>query len=86
MKRFLYESLVSWKHERDRVPLILRGARQVGKSYLLKAFGDQEFSQCFHFDFEKNGRELIPLFRHLQGTHLPESAVAADIVYESQYF
>lgn len=63
MNRLLYEHLVAWKHERDRVPLILRGARQVGKSYLLKAFGEQEFARCHHFDFEKNGRELIPLFK-----------------------
>ncbi len=63
MRRALYRSLVVWKHEKDRVPLILRGARQVGKSYLLKAFGEQEFARCHHFDFEKNGRELIPLFK-----------------------
>lgn len=62
MNRHLYASLVTWKQAPDRVPLILRGARQVGKSYLLKAFGRHEFSRCHHFDFEKNGRELIPLF------------------------
>jgi len=63
MKRHIYEDLVAWKHERDRVPLILRGARQVGKSYILKEFGKHEFSRSHHFDFEKNGKELIPLFK-----------------------
>jgi len=45
------------------VPLILRGARQVGKSYVLAEFGENEFDRCHHFDFEKDGKELVPLFQ-----------------------
>jgi len=62
MKRLLYKKLLSWKNKKGRMPLILRGARQVGKSYLLIEFGKNEFSHCYHFDFEKDGKDLIPLF------------------------
>ena len=36
MQRFITEKLISWKNSNDRKPLILRGARQVGKTYILK--------------------------------------------------
>ena len=61
MKRVLYAELLKWKEIHGRKPLILRGARQVGKSYLLSEFGRQEFPDFHLFDFEKNGRELVPL-------------------------
>jgi len=51
-----------WKDTRRRKPLILRGARQVGKSYILSEFGKNEFPAYHRFDFEENGNELIPLF------------------------
>jgi len=62
MKRILYAELLRWKGMQGRKPLVLRGARQVGKSYLLSEFGRQEFPDFHLFDFEKNGRELVPLF------------------------
>ena len=36
MQRFITEKLISWKNSNDRKPLILKGARQVGKTYILK--------------------------------------------------
>ncbi len=62
MKRLLYSQLLTWKEMPDRKPLILRGARQTGKSYLLSEFGRREFPGFHVFDFEKDGRELAPLF------------------------
>jgi predicted AAA+ superfamily ATPase len=62
MKRALYAELLKWKKAPGRKPLILRGARQTGKSYLLSEFGRLEFPDVHVFDFEKNGRELLPLF------------------------
>ncbi len=38
MKRALYESLVNWKNAPNRKPLILQGARQVGKTWLMKEY------------------------------------------------
>ncbi len=43
MRRFITEKLISWKHSKDRKPLILRGARQVGKTYILKQFGKENY-------------------------------------------
>ena len=39
MKRKIYDSLLAWKADSDRKPLILEGARQVGKTYILMEFG-----------------------------------------------
>ena len=36
MKRFILDKLIDWKNSKDRKPLILKGARQVGKTYILK--------------------------------------------------
>ncbi len=62
MKRKLYYKLCAWKARKQCPPLILKGARQVGKSYLLKQFGAHEFDNFYHFDFEKNHTELAPFF------------------------
>ena len=43
MKRFIIEKLVNWKNSKDRKPLILKGARQVGKTYILKEFGKENY-------------------------------------------
>lgn len=53
MKRDLYEKLLHWKHQTDRQPLIVQGARQVGKTYLLKTFGNQEFKKTCYVNFEE---------------------------------
>ena len=43
MERVLIDELHKWKNKSDRKPLILRGARQVGKTWLLKDFGKKFF-------------------------------------------
>lgn len=63
MKRKLLEKLVEWKNSKKRLPLLLEGARQVGKTYLLKKlFGEQYFEKVVHVNFEKADLELINLF------------------------
>ncbi len=54
MKRDLYTALLKWKTSKTRKPLILRGARQVGKTHLLKAFGETEYSNMVYLNFEKD--------------------------------
>lgn len=56
MKRDLYDQLLAWKISKNRKPLILRGARQVGKTHLLKLFGHQEYSSCVYLNFETDPR------------------------------
>lgn len=61
MKRDLYAALLNWKSSDRRKPLILRGARQVGKTYLLKLFGKNEYSTFIYLNFEKE-EKLKDLF------------------------
>ncbi|MBI5274122.1 MAG: ATP-binding protein [Chlamydiales bacterium] len=53
MKRDLYKQLLLWKKDPDRQPLLVQGARQVGKTYLLKEFGFQEYKNCCYINFEE---------------------------------
>lgn len=52
MKRFITEKLISWKNSKDRKPLILKGARQVGKTYILKEFGNDYYDNVAYFNFD----------------------------------
>ena len=61
MKRLLHKALAEWKHDKHRKPLILRGARQVGKTYLLKEFGATAFDKFVYINFEEDER-LAQLF------------------------
>lgn len=56
MQRLLTEKLVEWKGSRYRKPLILWGARQVGKTWLLKDFGEKYFENCVYISFYNNKR------------------------------
>lgn len=56
MKRHLYQALVNWKNTPNRKPLILQGARQVGKTWLMKEFGKNEFEQVVYLNFEGSER------------------------------
>lgn len=50
MKRFLYSELLKWKNSKRRKPLILEGARQVGKTWILKEFGKREFENVAYIN------------------------------------
>lgn len=54
MRRHLSEKLLAWKDSPFRKPLILKGIRQVGKTWLLKDFGRQHFAQTAYVNFEEN--------------------------------
>lgn len=54
--------LAGWKEKADRKPLILQGARQVGKTWLLKHFGSEHFRSTAYFNFEQQ-KELGQFFR-----------------------
>jgi hypothetical protein len=56
MKRKILEDLLIWKQSKRRKPLILSGARQVGKTYILKIFGESNFSRVVNLNFEENPR------------------------------
>ena len=54
MRRFLYNDLEKWRTSKDRRPLVLFGARQVGKTWLLKEFGKNEYEQTAFVSFDRN--------------------------------
>lgn len=56
MKRFAMQKLVDWKEDPYRLPLIIRGARQVGKTWLMKEFGRLCFEKCAYINFDRNKR------------------------------
>ena len=54
MKRFLMDELVEWKDSAKRKPLLLQGARQVGKTWLMQEFGSQYFDNVAYINFDRN--------------------------------
>ena len=54
MYRNVIEQLKEWKNKEDRKPLVLAGARQVGKTYILKRFGEQEFANVAYINCDDN--------------------------------
>ncbi|MDE6553936.1 MAG: AAA family ATPase [Muribaculaceae bacterium] len=54
MKRYIYKELLKWKDARRRKPLMMYGARQVGKTYILKEFGRNEFDDMIYINCYKN--------------------------------
>ena len=61
MKRLIEKKLLSWKNSKRRKPLILRGARQIGKTWIIKHFGDRHYKNIVTIDFERE-RELHSFF------------------------
>ena len=56
MQRLLMDELVNWKNKPNRKPLILKGARQVGKTWLMKEFGKTHFKKVAYVSFYNNQR------------------------------
>lgn len=54
MKRDIYERLIAWKSSPRRKPLLLQGARQTGKTFILKAFGQNEYQGAVYCNFEED--------------------------------
>ena len=60
MRRTAIEQLYRWKESTDRKPLIVQGARQVGKTWLMQAFAKEAYNKCAYVNFEDN-----EMLRHL---------------------
>jgi len=61
MKREITQDLKEWKNRKDRNPLIIRGARQVGKTYVIEDFAKTEFQNCLKINLEEKP-ELKKIF------------------------
>jgi len=66
--RGIEQKLLEWKESEHRKPLILRGARQVGKTFSLKRFGENNFEQTAYFNFDEQA-ELKQFFQDTKDVH-----------------
>ena len=74
MKRFIENDLKKWKEKKRRKPLILRGARQVGKTYSVMRFGEDFFDNVAVVNLERN-----PEWHHIFDGNLDVSGIRADL-------
>jgi len=72
MKRDIYKLLKEWKIDDHRRPLLLRGARQVGKTYIINEFGHNEFKTFITLNFEKKP-EYKDIFKSLDPDDIIEN-------------
>lgn len=96
MKRNAIEDLMKWKDSEERKPMVLKGARQVGKTWLMREFGQQYYQHFVYFNFDeedalksifesnKNPERLIELLSMIAGEKiLPgETLIALDEIQE----
>lgn len=61
MQRKITQKLQKWAEKSNRKPLVIKGARQVGKTWAIKDFGDRFFAKTAYFNFDENS-DLIPIF------------------------
>ena len=54
MKRDLYKTLLKWKSSKEKLPLVIMGARQVGKTYLVNMFGKDQYQNFHVFNFQES--------------------------------
>src|SRR3989339_1938720 len=80
MKRDIYQNLISWKKSHNRKPLILQGARQVGKTYILKEFGRNEYPDTAYFNFEEDPA----LNEFFKGRISPEKIIEKLSIYREK--
>ena len=65
MERKIYKELLEWKNSESQKPLILQGARQVGKTYIVNLFGSQEYANTVYCNFEQE-KDLKEFFSDLK--------------------
>ena len=80
MERILLEDLKKWKEKADRKPLILRGARQVGKTWLLKDFGEKCFKDICYINFEQ--KDILG--KVFEGTLSPKRIIEQLSIYHGK--
>ena len=83
MERFILEKLLEWKNSPYRKPLILKGVRQVGKTWILKEFGRLYYENTAYFNFDENAVKIYG--NQFAGFKIPEETVAYNFVEGTQY-
>ncbi|MCL2798148.1 MAG: AAA family ATPase [Firmicutes bacterium] len=85
MERFILSQLIAWKDSKKRKPLVLRGARQTGKTWIMKEFGRLHFENFVCFNFDEN-EELKQLFETTKdvGRLIEQLSLIADAPIKPQ--
>src|SRR5690606_1773482 len=78
MERTLYTKLKEWKARQSRKPLIIRGARQVGKTWLMRAFGAAEYNAVAYINMESS-----PLMKQLFSTDFDVNRILTGLRIET---
>ncbi|NOX47399.1 MAG: ATP-binding protein [Chlorobi bacterium] len=76
MKRDIYKTLLEWKEGKKHKPLLLRGARQIGKTYTIKEFGQREFATIITLNFERNEE-----FKEIFNSYNPKDIIEKISLY-----
>jgi len=76
MKRDISKYLCEWKNENNRRPLLLRGARQTGKTFVVNEFGKNEFNSYILLNFERN-----PEFKDIFTSNSPKDIIEKIALY-----
>ena len=71
IKRDIMSALVRWKQRPDRKPLIIQGTRQIGKTWVMKKFGEENFKYVAYFNFDASEE----LCREFENTKNPERLI-----------
>ena len=96
MHRNAFDKLIAWKNSPDRKPLILKGARQVGKTWLMNEFGAKQYASCVYLNFDeedglrsifetnKNPQRIVELLGLLKGQKImpEETLIIFDEIQE----
>jgi len=80
MERFILNDLIKWKNSKYRKPLILKGVRQVGKTWILKEFGSRYYENIAYFNFDEN-----PEYRQFFQTTKDINRILQNLILISGY-
>ena len=80
IERDIIDAFKQWKDSPDRKPILLKGARQIGKTWAMETFGKECFNYCVKFDFDRQ-HELKSVF---QTTKSPDRLVKELTLYCEQ--
>lgn len=80
LKRELMEALLQWKNRQQRKPLIIQGARQIGKTWIMKKFGETYYEHVAYFNFDASEE----LCREFENTKDPQRLIGILRLYTDQ--
>lgn len=81
MKRKLLKDLIEWKNNKNHKPLIIEGARQVGKTWLMKEFGATEYKKVAYINFDRN-EKMCEIFNTDLDTERLITAIGLDVGFK----